>query len=286
MSHPRHLAAIIIAKNEARHIAGCIASLSWAEQVIVCDNFSSDATAALAQQAGARVVLRFPHENFAQAHNLALDTATDAEWVLFVDADERATPELAAEIRPIVTGDPAPAGYWVPRHNYIFGKLTLNAGYYPDYQMRLLRRGHARYERPVHEVVVLDGLEGRLKHPLIHYNDTLGQFRAKQLARPVTPRRLGTGHRLPHNVILQPLRHFWWRYGTRGYRWAVGLRHAFCWRITGALTYLQLCKIQHHSASRPFDSWTVQLTWTLQPVHPFSLTRVSSLYRERRAARS
>ena len=258
MSHPRHLAAIIIAKNEARHIAGCIASLSWAEQVIVCDNFSSDATAALAQQAGARVVLQFPHENFAQAHNLALDTATDAEWVLFVDADERATPELAAEIRPIVTGDPAPAGYWVPRHNYIFGKLTLNAGYYPDYQMRLLRRGHARYERPVHEVVVLDGLEGRLKHPLIHYNyDTLGQFRAKQLRYVQYDAKAleAQGIRFkPHNVILQPLRHFWWRYVTlRGYRDGLhGLR--LCVLLAyyyGLLTYLQLCKIQHHSASRP-----------------------------------
>jgi len=258
MSHQHSLAAIIIAKNEARHIADCVASLHWAKQVIVCDNFSSDATAALAQQSGARVILQFPHKDFAQAHNLALDTATDAEWVLFVDADERATPELAAEIQPILTGDPAPAGYWVPRHNYIFGKLTLNAGYYPDYQMRLLRRGHARYERPVHEIVVLSGLEGYLKHPLIHYNyDTLDQFRAKQLRYiPYDAKALeAQGIRFkPHNVVLQPLRHFWWRYVTlQGYRDGLhGLR--LCVLLAyyyGLLTYLHLRTIQHPSASRP-----------------------------------
>jgi glycosyltransferase involved in cell wall biosynthesis len=223
MSHQRCGAAIIIAKNEAHHITDCVVSLRWADEVVVCDNCSEDDTAALAQQAGARVILQFPHENFAQAHNLALDTATEADWVLFVDADERATPELAAEIQAIVKGDLSLTGYWVPRHNYILGKLTLHAGYYPDYQMRLLRRGRAHFERPVHEVVVLDGPEGHLQQPLIHYNyETIQQFHAKQRryiqfdAQELD--RQGIRFK-PRNLILQPLRHFWWRYITlKGYR--------------------------------------------------------------------
>ena len=249
------LSAIIIAKNEAHHIAGCIASLRWADEVVVCDTGSSDDTATLAQQAGARVIPHHPFENFAYTRNVALDTATDADWVFFVDADERATPELAAEIRGILASDPAPVGYWVPRHNYIFGHLTLHAGYYPDYQMRLLRRGHARYERPVHEVVVLDGPEGYLKNPLIHYNyDTLAQFHAKQRryiqfdAQELD--RQGIRFK-PRNLVLQPLRHFWWRYITlRGYQDGLhGLRLcALLAYYYGFRAYLQLREIQRSPA--------------------------------------
>jgi len=105
MSYQPREAAIVIAKNEAHHIADCVASLRWADEVIVCDNFSEDDTAALAQQAGARVVARYPHQDFAQAHNLALEMVTKADWVFFVDADERATLELAEEIKGIITRD-------------------------------------------------------------------------------------------------------------------------------------------------------------------------------------
>jgi (heptosyl)LPS beta-1,4-glucosyltransferase len=249
MSHS--VAAIIIAKNESHHIGDCVASLRWADEVVVCDNYSQDDTATLAQQAGARVIPHYPHQDFAHAHNLALQTATRAGWVLFVDADERATPELAAEIRAIVADNLAPTGYWAPRHNYIFGKLTLRAGYYPDYQMRLLRRGCARYERPVHEVVILDGPEGYLKSPLIHYNyDTLAQFHAKQRhyiqfdAQELD--RQGVRFK-PRNLILQPLRHFWWRYVTlQGYRDGLhGLRLcALLAYYYGFQAYLRLREIQ------------------------------------------
>ena len=257
MSPQLRIAAIIIAKNEAHHIADCVASLRWADEVVVCDNFSGDETVVLAQQAGARVISQFPHENFAVAHNLALDTVTDTEWILFVDADERATPELADEIQFIVRDNVTPAGYWVPRHNYIFGKLILHAGYYPDYQMRLLRRGRARYERPVHEVVVLDGSEGHLEHPLIHHNyETVKQFHVKQRryiqfdAQELDQQGV---HFKLRNLILQPLRHFWWRYITlQGYRDGLhGLRLcALLAYYYGLLTYLRLCKIQRPSASR------------------------------------
>lgn len=256
------LCAIVIAKNESRHIADCVASLRWADQVVVCDTGSDDDTAILARQAGARVIPGHPFENYAQTRNAALDSATRADWILFVDADERATPELGAEIFQMIQSrgqaPPAPVGYWVPRHNYIFGKLTLGAGWYPDYQMRLLCRGHARYERPVHEVVILDGAEDRLTQPLIHYNyDTLEQFHAKQ-------RRYiqHDAHELdqqgirfkPHNLVLQPLRHFWWRYITlRGYRdgWH-GLR--LCVLLAyyyGFCTYFQLREIQKRPPRRP-----------------------------------
>ncbi len=151
------LFAVILTKNEARHIGACIASVAWADQVLVSDSLSDDGTPDLARAAGAVVVQR-PFEGWARQRNAALDSAAQlgASWVLFVDADERATPELAAEIRQVVESR-AEVGWNVPRFNFIVGKQPHHGGFYPDYQLRLLRLGRARYDlsRPVHEVVML-----------------------------------------------------------------------------------------------------------------------------------
>jgi glycosyltransferase involved in cell wall biosynthesis len=211
------LLAIILTRNEAAHIAACIESLRFADAILVFDSFSTDATVALAKEAGAEVI-QHPFANYASQRNAALKAAQgQAEWVLFVDADERVTPELAAEIQAVVQTDYI-AGWRIPRHNYIFGKLTLGAGWFPDYQTRLLRVGAAHYDpaRQVHELVILDGPEGTLEQPLIHYNYAdIGQFHRKQQAysdydahilfeQGIRPK--------PQNYILQPWRQFWWRY--------------------------------------------------------------------------
>ncbi len=216
------LGVIILTKNEERNIADCIASVRWADEVVVFDSFSQDRTVELAQESGA-TVLQHQFQNFAQQRNAALD-AVDSDWVFFVDADERATPELASEIRRAIQ-DESRSGWWVPRHNYIFGRVIRHAGWYPDYQLRLLRRGQARYDprREVHEIVILDGEEGHLENPLIHCNyDTLAQFVERQngytdyeakilFDQGVRPR--------PHNFILQPLRELRRRYvSLEGYR--------------------------------------------------------------------
>jgi (heptosyl)LPS beta-1,4-glucosyltransferase len=209
------LAAVILTINEERHITACIESVAWADEVIVFDSYSDDRTVEIARQMGV-TVMQHPFHDFGQQRNAALD-AIEAEWILFVDGDERATPELAVEIRQAITRDDVD-GWWIPRHNYIFGAIVPHAGWYPDYQMRLLRRAKARYDptREVHELVMLDGQEGYLENVLIHYNyDTLRQFIAKQekytdydakilFDQGVRPR--------PQNYILQPLRQFKWRY--------------------------------------------------------------------------
>ncbi len=160
------LAAVILTFNEADHVVECIDSLRWADQIVVFDSYSDDATVDLARQAGAMIgQARF--QNYASQRNAALDYLAGQEfggWVLFVDADERGTVQLGAEIRQVIAAHPE-AGWFVPRHNYIFGKLTTGAGWYPDYQLRLLKHGKARYERPVHEVAVVDGAIGYLKNP-------------------------------------------------------------------------------------------------------------------------
>lgn len=211
------LTAIILTRNEAAHIVACIESLAWADAVVVFDSFSTDETVALAEQAGATVRQR-PFDNYAAQRNAALDSV-GADWIFFVDADERGTPELAEEIRQVIRARPE-AAWYVPRHNYIFGRLTLGAGWYPDYQLRLLRHGTARYVRPVHEIAEVDGAIGYLENPLIHLNyRDLEQFKQKQRFYVKTDARIlkddGVRPR-PHNYILQPWRQFWWRFVTLG----------------------------------------------------------------------
>ena len=240
------LAAVILTRNEARHIIDCISSLRWCDRIVLSDSYSDDGTVELARDAGAEVLQR-PFDDFASQRNAALQ-AVQADWVFFVDADERATPDLAAEVRQVVSGD-SKVGWWVPRHNFVVGKLMMHGGYYPDYQLRLLRRGRARYDpaRPVHEVVIIDGAAGHLRNPLTHYNyDSWAQVREKQrrYARLEAQRLFDLGIRpKPHNFILQPLRELRRRAFTlRGYKDGLhGLRlHVLLAYYYGFVPYVRL----------------------------------------------
>jgi (heptosyl)LPS beta-1,4-glucosyltransferase len=216
------IVGIILTYNEAAHITACIDSLRWADSILVFDSFSTDNTVELATQGGARVV-QHKFENYSLQRNAALDVVNE-DWVLFIDADERVSPELASEIQQVIANT-SYDGYWIPRHNYIFGKLTRFTGWYPDFQLRLMRRERARYDetRDVHELVVLQGDAGYLQAPLTHYNyRDLAHFISKQERYTDLAARdlYRQGVRVkPQNYILQPLRHFWWRYVTlRGFR--------------------------------------------------------------------
>jgi glycosyltransferase involved in cell wall biosynthesis len=178
-----NIIAAILTKNEARHIGECLKSVQWADEVILEDSFSDDGTVEIATDLGARV---FQHQfvNFAIAREKALKNARSlqGDWILFVDADERVTPELAEEIRQVVKQNKV-VGWWVPRYNIMWGHTMRGGGWYPDYQLRLIRLDAARYdpERQVHETVILDGPADHLKEHLIHYNyDSLAQFKFKQ----------------------------------------------------------------------------------------------------------
>jgi glycosyltransferase involved in cell wall biosynthesis len=216
------LAAVVLTRNVAGHIADCIATLGFADAVVISDSFSEDDTVQRARDAGAYVMQR-AFDNFAGQRNASMQ-AVNAEWIFFVDADERITPELAAEVRQVICACHE-VGWWVPRHNYIAGQRVRFGGFYPDYQLRLLRRDRAHYDpqRPVHEVVLLDGSDGKLRNVMIHYNyDNWAQFHAKQrryaafegemlCRRGVKP--------WPHKFLRPPLREFWRRYvSLEGYK--------------------------------------------------------------------
>lgn len=217
------LVAVILTKDEAAHITACVESLvGWVDAVIDWDSGSSDATQQLAYLAGAQVIER-PFDSYSAQRQAALDSV-NAEWVLFIDADERVTPALRDEILRTLK-NPQASGYWIPRRNVIVGKEVRGGGFFPDYQLRLIRRAGARYraERAVHELVQVDGPEAHLTEPLMHYNyASWKQFHAKQkVYARYEAEILGLRgvHPRPHNFVLQPLREFNRRFFTlKGYR--------------------------------------------------------------------
>ena len=162
------LSAIVIAKNEAKNIEACLDSLAFCDERIVVDGGSSDDTAARAEKKGARVVVHPEWTGFGPQKNFALSLAK-GDWVLSIDADERVSAELAAEIRAQITEGLCDA-YEMPRLSTFCGKPMWHSGWYPDYVLRAFRRSGGRFSDDlVHERVICNGVIGRLKHPLTHH---------------------------------------------------------------------------------------------------------------------
>jgi glycosyltransferase involved in cell wall biosynthesis len=203
------ITAAVIAQDEERHIGRCLRGLEWADEVLVLDGGSVDATVAAARRAGARVETR-RFDDFGHQRQAAIDLAR-GDWLLFVDADERVSAGLAAEVRAATAADDAVA-YWIPRRNYIWGGWVRGGGWWPDAQLRLFRRGRATFpvDQAVHEVPRIDGRVGTLTCALVHYNyESVGQFLAKQrrYARLDADRRLAAGEApRPKRLLSAPLR--------------------------------------------------------------------------------
>jgi (heptosyl)LPS beta-1,4-glucosyltransferase len=224
------LTAAIIARDEEQLLGGCLESVGWAqERLVVVDAATRDRTREVARRHGARVEDR-PFRDFASQRNAALQLARH-DWVLFVDADERVSPALRDEVVATIAAPGDRVGFWIPRHNHMLGRLVRGGGWYPDYQLRLLKRAAARYRATwvVHEVAELDGRAGVLAHPLEHRSHrSLRAFaRTQEQYCPLEAERWLAEHGRPRlrAVVGQPLREFWRRYvRLDGYReGAVGL---------------------------------------------------------------
>lgn len=164
------LSVIIITLNEERHIAACLESVAWAGEIVVVDSQSQDATAAIARQYTDRLFIE-KFRGYSGQKNFALDQA-HGEWILWLDADERVTPALAAEIRRTIAANPAEAGFEMPRRAFFLGRWIRHCGWYPGHVLRLFRRDSGRFDdRQVHETLLLQGRRGRLSADLDHYTD-------------------------------------------------------------------------------------------------------------------
>lgn len=214
------LSIAIIARDEARHIGGCLSSVAGLSDdiVVIVDAQTRDATAMIAANYGARVLIE-PWRGFSAQRNLALQRCRN-EWVLFIDADERLTPELFSEIATLMYYGPpaAVAGYRIPRYNLFFGRRLRGGGWYPDYQLRLLRRDAASYDEQVavHEVATLRGEVGDLRGHLLHLNiERLDELWQKQARYAFAEARMlyQSGRRMRlRNLLGAPVREFTRRY--------------------------------------------------------------------------
>lgn len=160
--------ATVITLNEAAHIEACLASLAWADEIIVVDSGSTDGTPELARRAGATVISR-EWPGYAAQKDFAATQATH-DWIVSVDADERVTPALADEIRAVTASPDGKVGFRVPRITFHLGRWIRTTDWYPDYQLRVYDRRHASWApRRVHESVTARGPVGQLAAHLEHY---------------------------------------------------------------------------------------------------------------------
>jgi glycosyltransferase involved in cell wall biosynthesis len=161
------LTVTVITRNESRHIAAALESVTWADEVIVVDSESTDDTVAIAQRYTPHVIVR-PWPGYVAQKNFAAEQASH-DWILSLDADERVSPELADEIRRVL-GGPTAVGFRIPRVTFHLGRWIRTTDWYPDYQLRLYDRRRSRWTgRYVHESVHADGAVAKLRGELQHY---------------------------------------------------------------------------------------------------------------------
>lgn len=160
------LSVVTITLNEAHSLERCHRSIEWADEWVVVDSGSSDGTAALAQRLADRVQQR-AFDDFSSQWNYAIEQA-EGDWVLVLAGDETVSPALRLEIEAVLHSNNGPSCYAMPRRNIHFGRWLRYGGQYPDWSLRLFRKGSARWVGAVHEQLDYEGSLGRLRHPIIH----------------------------------------------------------------------------------------------------------------------
>jgi len=222
------LSVFIIALNQEAAIGECLASASFADEIVVVDTGSTDRTVEVARTYTDRV-LTAQWQGFGRTKNYALDQAK-GDWVFSLDTDERVPAALQDEIRGVVKANGPLAGYRVPRKNYFCGRWIRHLGWYPDYTLRLFRRDQGRFrDREVHEEVVVEGPVGNLQTSLDHYSyRSVSEYVARmdRYARLAAVELAKRGRRpLPGELVYRPIFSFLHLYilrrgfleGTTGY---------------------------------------------------------------------
>ncbi len=163
------ISVLILTRNEELDLPACLASVAWSDDVHVFDSESTDRTAQIARDHGAHVTSR-PFDNYAAQRNAALDSLPfKHDWIFILDADERPTPQLAEEMQFAITATPDGVNaYRIRRRDFLWNTWLRHAQISPFY-IRLVRRGYARYVRPVNEAIMIDGSIGELRNMLDHY---------------------------------------------------------------------------------------------------------------------
>jgi len=217
------LSVCIITLNEEKNIERTLASVAFAQEIIVVDSGSTDRTVEIARACGAQVFYE-PWAGFARQKNSAIDKCT-GDWVLSLDADEELSTELQSQIRVLLPSRHNYEAYYIPRRNLFLGRWIKHGGFYPDRKLRLFRRGTARFEdRPVHETMVLSGTATNLDCDILHhaYPSLNGYLRQMNhystLGAEIAVSQGKISHSLPvffSNIVLRPFSTFLWNYFFR-----------------------------------------------------------------------
>jgi len=166
----KRISAVIITRNEQDNIVAAIESLKFADQIVVADTSSEDKTIELARAAGAEVY-DIPFDGYGAAKNKAIEFCT-GDWIFSIDADERVTPELAQSIMTSIERENGIACYAANRLTYFLGRPIKHSGWFPDYVVRLFKKGRRFSEKRVHESLEATGDVGKLSGLLLHYSYT------------------------------------------------------------------------------------------------------------------
>jgi len=160
------LSVIVLTKNEAMMIKDCLASIKdLADEIILVDSGSTDDTVKIARELGAKIISA--SGDYASLRNVGLKAAS-GEWIFYIDADERVSPELADEIKQIAKGEAT--SYKLNRQNIVFGRWIKHGGYWPDPVHRLFKKeALTGWTGRLHESPQVIGKVGYLKQPLAHY---------------------------------------------------------------------------------------------------------------------
>jgi (heptosyl)LPS beta-1,4-glucosyltransferase len=156
--------------NEADNIAAACESVAWADEIVVCDSASTDDTVELARRYTDKIYQR-EFRGYKDKHQFS-DSVTTGDWIFWLDADERVTPELQAAIEALRQQDPAtlPDGFKIARRTFYLGRWIKHSGWYPDYQMRLYRKAASYWDGVApHEVAHVRGRVDILPGELLHY---------------------------------------------------------------------------------------------------------------------
>jgi glycosyltransferase involved in cell wall biosynthesis len=168
------LSVAIVTLNEEENLERTLASVRWAEEIVVVDSGSTDRTVEIARSYGARVFER-EWPGFAAQKNFAISQC-QGTWILSLDADEELSTELQIQIRTLLPSNPPTDAYFLRRRNLFLGRWIKRGGFYPDPKLRLFRRTAANFtltpmfeERPVHETIAFDGAADTLDFDIIHH---------------------------------------------------------------------------------------------------------------------
>lgn len=205
------LTILIPAFNEERNIRDAIQCAQWADEVLVVDSFSSDATPQIAADLGARV-MQHEYVNSATQKNWAIPQVT-TEWVMILDADERIPPELRDEVKDFLANPDADVALRIRRANYFMGKPIRYCGWQHDSVLRVFRRDDGRYiDREVHADVVVSGPVRVAQNKLLHYTfDSFEQY-MKKFDKYTTWAAGDRAARTPRVSFVHLFLRPWWRF--------------------------------------------------------------------------